>query len=252
MMKTTKKLLLLIFILPFILISCSNDDDDYGTIAYSRIGTVVNPEGKRSFDFKVDRDSALMRVRETYISNYTPKDGQRVWARFSILSEELKNSDHNYDVRLLNVYEILTKGIFDITPETQDSIGNDPIYIDDIWIANDYLNVQFRSSNDGRTAHYINLVPDKDRTTADGKVHLQFRHNANNDFNHRLGWGLVSFDLRSLKSATASAEYSIQIQVSAKEHNNPNAEYNLVYKFNGLDNKQHEIGQTDGATVYAQ
>ena len=36
------------------------------------------------------------------------------------------------------------KQIMDITPENKDSIGNDPIIVKDVWIANDMLNFKIR------------------------------------------------------------------------------------------------------------
>lgn len=176
---------------------CSNDDDSYDRY-WIDIATVENPQNSNEFFLRLD-DNTLLWTEESNFPTYKPADGQRVIANYSIVSDKHATGLYDYDVKLNDVYEVLTKGIFEISPETQDSIGNDSIYVSDIWVGSNYLNVEFVYQGFSKT-HFINLVSDTAKTyTDDGKVHLEFRHNANNDLGLYDRWGIVSFDISSLQ-----------------------------------------------------
>lgn len=113
--------------------------------------------------------------------------------------------DVDHLVKVNDMVEILTKGIFDLTPEKADSIGNDPIRIKDYWFTDDYLTIRFAYSG-GATIHYINLVRDVNNPeNEDGLPVLEFRHNRNDDPYHYLMHGTVSFNLASLKDEAATS-----------------------------------------------
>ncbi|MDD2284612.1 MAG: NigD-like protein [Paludibacter sp.] len=179
-------------------------DDDYSPDNYwVDIATVENPQKKSDFFLRLD-DSTRLWTEESDISNYRPSDGQRVIAYYSVLSDKRGTGYYDYDVKLNDVFEVLTKGIFKMTPEKQDSIGNDPVHVSDMWIGSKFLNVEFYYLGYSKT-HYINLVSDSTKTYADDKIHLEFRHNANNDDPFHKRWGIVSFDISSLQASTADS-----------------------------------------------
>jgi hypothetical protein len=143
------------------------------------------------------------------------------------LSVNNDGTSYDHKVRLNDLYEVLTKEIFNITAAIQDSIGNDQIAVSDIWIGSDYLNVEFNYAGYNKI-HYINLVSDSTKKYSDNKVHLEFRHNANNDYVTYSKWGIASFNLRSLQ-ANASAD-SINLVICTKEFGTPTDKtYNLTY-----------------------
>lgn len=220
-----KRFFLFLLIVPF-LASCNDDDqcslDDY----MIDIATVENPNQATNFYFTLD-DGERMWTAASELKYYRPKDGQRIIANYTILAERPASSTHGFDVRLNDAYEVLTKGIFNITPATQDSIGNDYISIRDMWICSDYLNVEFEYPGYNKT-HFINLVSDTSKTYTDGKVHLEFRHNDNGDYPNYFRWGIVSFNLRSLQT---SPNGSIGLVIHTKEFNLGEETYNLTYKF---------------------
>lgn len=200
------------FFLPALLIfalfavSCSNDtDDDFSLDKYwIDIVTVENPNNNNVFFMRQDNNTLLW-TAATNFPGYRPKDGQRIIANFTKLADKRLTDLYDYDVKLNDVYEVLTKGIFLITPQKQDSIGNDPIKILDMWIGRHYLNIEFSYWGYNKV-HYINLVSDVEKTYSDGKIHLEFRHNANNDDKIYNKWGMVSFDLSSLIAEHAGEE----------------------------------------------
>lgn len=205
-------------------------DDDYSPDNYwVDIATVDNQAQKSKFFLNLDDGSSLW-TEETNFSNYKPKDGQRVIAYYSVISDKRATDLYDYDVKLHDVYEVLTKGIFEMTPAKQDSIGNDSIYVSDMWVGSKYLNVEFYYYGWNKT-HFINLVSDTAKTyTDDGKVHLEFRHNANNDEPYHRRWGIVSFDISSLQSNTAdSVELVIHVNMPNQVEDKL---FNLTYRYN--------------------
>ena len=197
-MKTISKFLFFIALVSLSLSSCKKDDDGYSlNDVWRSIATVENSENESLFFFTSD-NGRRMWTAATLIPQYKPKDGQRIIAYYTILSDGPGNGSYQHDVRLNDAYTILTKGIFNITPATQDSIGHDPVKVEEIWIGSDYLNITFTYRGNDQI-HFINLVSDELIEYNDGKTHLEFRHNANSDAQTYSFSGIVSFDLKSLK-----------------------------------------------------
>lgn len=217
-----------------LLVACNPHDDENQVLSdFTSIATVDNPTQTSGFYFKLDNNDKMW-ITSTYFPYYSPKTGQRIIANYSILSVNNDGSTYNHKVQLNDFYEVLTKGIFNITPATQDSIGNDQISIDDIWIGSDYLNVEFTYPGYNKI-HYINLVADTAKKYTDNKIHLEFRHNANSDYATYSKWGIVSFKLKSLQANTTAD--SVNLVIHSKEFGTPTDKtYNLTYKFGQLGN----------------
>lgn len=211
-MKTLTKIIMVSLLIP-LLTACWNDDDKWDdSMTYQDIATVENPDSLSMFFFWLDNNK-LMKTQESNFSNYKPKDGQRIIAYYTILSNNNDTTVYDHNVKLLDVYNVLTKGIFNLTGATRDSIGNDSISIDDIWIGSDYLNVQF-AYNGYNKIHFINLVSDSSQVFTDGKTHLFFRHKANGDAPYYHRKGIVSFDLKSLQSGVLPSPVNLVIHVN--------------------------------------
>lgn len=229
MKKILKQIPLLFFAVLF-LIGCS--DEDYSPDNYwVDIATVENQQQKSRFFLNLDDGSSLW-TEESNFANYKPKDGQRVIAYYSVITDKRATGLYDYDVKLHDVYEVLTKDIFAMTPAKQDSIGNDSIYVSDMWIGSKYLNVEFYYYGWNKT-HFINLVSDSEKTYTDGKVHLEFRHNANNDEPYHRRWGIVSFDISSLQSNTAD---SVELVIHVNMPNQVEDKLvELTYRYNNTE-----------------
>lgn len=219
-----KRLFLIALLFPFLIACNDNHDNDYQNVL-TDIATVENPDQATKFGLLLD-DSTLLWAATSEVPYYRPKDGQRVIVDYSLLTNN-RDGKYKYDILINNVYEVLTKGIFNITATTQDSIGNDNINIKDMWIGGNFLNVEFVYPGYNAT-HYINLVADASKTYTDGKVHLEFRHNANNDYPEYNKWGIVSFNLKSLQTNTTD---SVQMVIHTKEFYSGDKKYNITYKF---------------------
>jgi len=228
-MKTVLKTILLSLFIPLFAACDFNDNDDYiSQNDYVDIATVKNPDSLSTFFFKLDNDK-LMWTAASNFYNYRPKNGQRIVAFYSVLSDKRATGLYDYDVRLNNVYPVLTKEIFQITTSKQDSIGNDSIFISEIWIGSDYLNVEFRYYGYNQI-HYINLVSDGSKMYTDGKTHLEFRHNANNDSPNYYRRGIVSFDLKTLQATTTNKIINLVIHVNVPNQVEEKT-YSLTYNF---------------------
>lgn len=109
---------------------------------------------------------------------------------------------YDYYVAINDIDTVLVKNIIPITPETADSIGNDPVNIIDMWTSDEYLTIQFEMQGAGEKKHMVNVVRDfslSDNPDKDNYMQLEFRHNMEDDpkIDRRL-WGVASFRLKDL------------------------------------------------------
>lgn len=212
--------------------SCFNDEGYSLDQFRVDIATVENPHRNNVFFLRLD-DNTLLWTAATNFINYRPRDGQRVLVNYTKLWDKKATALYDYDVRLNDVHEVLTKSVFNITPQTQDSIGNDSISVLNMWIGSHFLNVEFTFPGFNRI-HFINLVHDVTKVRSDGKIHLEFRHNANNDLPRFNRWGLASFDIRSLQqSGVDSVRLAVQVNVP---HRAAHQIYELTYHYGAPSN----------------
>ncbi len=221
-----KRIFLFLLIIP-LFVACNKEDEEVDQ-KIVKMGTVENPSQSTSFYFNQD-DSVRLWILSSDIKYYRPKNDQRVLLEYVILTDKPRGSSYDHDVKVTDVYEILTKNIFNITTATQDSIGNDPIAIRDMWVTNDYLNVEFIYPGYSKT-HFINLVRDAANPTTDNKVRLEFRHNANNDYPSFNISGIVSFDLRSLR-VTGSNSVDFVVHTKEFDYGSADKSYSFTYKY---------------------
>ena len=176
--------------------SCLNDDDENRGTRFT-IGT-IEVIGEKEYFFNLDDGDKMYPSDTTYIHNYTVENNQRVFIHFLPLEEDIPGYDYN--VKLIQLENILTKDIIPLTEETADSIGNDRINATSLWITGNYLNIehQFFHSNNPDKKHMLNLVINETAETPDPEDEyftLELRHNAYNDEQRTPGWGIVSFRL---------------------------------------------------------
>lgn len=216
------------FVFPFVAIAIfftafSCDDNNSGHYLFD-IAT-VEVQNDKTFVLRLDDGTRLCPVDLNVY--YTPKDRQRVFVNFTILSEKENSCD--YSIRINDIWDILTKSPILLTAENADSIGNDPVKVKSIWIGSDFLNVDFLFNYNGVKPHAINLVKNTLVTPPDdGKIHLEFRHNSYQSPSIRLYEGFVCFDLKSLRVPTAD---SVQLKIKVKEWDREKT-FDLVYRYN--------------------
>ncbi len=200
-MKTIR--LALIVIIASLFITSCNNDDGYSLGDYWI--TIGNIEGDDDNFIVVTDGGDRLYPSANAVPGYPLKDGDRLWVNYTILDDGKENSNIDYYVKINYFKDILTKGIFILTPENTDSIGHDPVWVtepdEDIWIVNDYLNIFFIYEGSPWIVHYINVVSDiNEPTTPEGVPILELRHNKNDDpYSEPPIKGFVSIDLTSLQ-----------------------------------------------------
>lgn len=236
-----KKYFLLLLLPLCALFSCLDNNDGYSLDKYwVDLATVDNPDKGSAFYLNLD-DGDRLWLAATNFYNYKPKTGQRIVAYYTLLSDKPEGSPYDHDAKLVDVYEVLTKKVFDIKPATQDSVGNDPIIANKLWIAQDHLNIEFSYRGDNKI-HFINLVKDPLQTYPDGKVHLEFRHNAYNDATSYERKGLVSFDLSPLKPNPAqNTTKFIELVIHVKDYDGKDNKHEMKYEFGTKSDKIKDI-----------
>lgn len=232
----TKILSIAFFVLFITAISCSkNDGYSLGTFRIS-IATVKLTNGN-SYSLILDNGKSLWPAASDIY--YKPVNNQRVFVNYTILSDELSGYDHY--VKVNDIWNILTKDVIELTTENADSIGHDPVNINEMWIGSDFLNIDFMFNFGRVRPHAINLVKNMSNTGGaidTDTVELEFRHNAYNSHEVRLIEGLASFDLKPLQKDDVD---SVNISILVKEFDKEK-KYNVVYRYNNeaLNNIQHE------------
>lgn len=217
--------LILIFLLP----ACNNLDDGY-SLNDSWIGFGLVKKDAVSYKTTVELDNGALLIPVTDYSKLNElKANDRVLTNFTILGENKNSSvQEQYNVQINSIRKILFKGIFNLSPEKEDSIGNDPIYIKDRWLTKNMLNFELAYKG-GEKIHYINLVrtPESMLNNTEPIV-LELRHNTNDDPEQLLLTAIVTFDLSSLKIAGKS---STKFKVIAKGFDEKISEFEGEYKY---------------------
>jgi hypothetical protein len=226
-----KKLFVLLLVgsLFSLMTGCDMDDDGYSVNdAWVGFGLVNKATISDSYTIVMD-DGEVLYPATNSILDKDVFSNERVLVNFSILGNK-DNPDHNeyYYVQINSLRKILYKGVFDITPAKEDSIGNDPIYVEDKWVKNNMLNFELKYWGGSKT-HFINLVKQTGAiNTANGPVVLELRHNSNDDMEEFPLSAFVSFDLSALKVA---GKNSTPFKVIAKGFDGKDFEYTGEYKY---------------------
>jgi len=225
-----KKLLILFMMgVMFTFSGCDMDDDGYSLDeAWVGFGLVQVDADASILQIAMDDGEVLFPLLNDY-AWHGLKNNDRVLVNFTILgNKKTENHDEHYYVKINSIRKILFKGILDITPAIEDSIGNDPITVKDKWIKGNLLNFELKYYG-GSKVHYINLVKQPGVINLDnGPIVLELRHN-NRDENEGIPLSaMVTFDLSSLK---VQGKTSIPFKIIAKGFNNNNFEYTGEYKY---------------------
>lgn len=188
-------LTMMMVVIPF-LQSC--DDDGYSLGGFVvRMATVRVVSGD-TYYLEIDNGQKLWPAA-TQIYWYKPVDGQRVWADFTLLSDQIPETDYSHAIRVNYLFNILTKPVDELTAENEEAIGNDPAYITDMWVGSNYLNMEIVLNIPYDQPHRVSLV----ENTLDGNpvideegyVCLEYRFKREKDISNSGRISYVSFNL---------------------------------------------------------
>jgi len=204
-----------------------NDDDGYSLDnAWIGFGLVNKTEGADDLTILMD-DGEVLYPTAGFLGDL--KNNERVLTNFTILgNRDNENHDEEYFVRINSFRKILYKGILELTPAIDDSIGNDPIAVKDCWIKKNLLNFELKYYG-GETVHYINLLKRIGIAQSESEpLVLELRHNKNSDSHSYPLSAIVTFDLSSLK---VEGKNSVPFKIVAKDFDGKDFEYSGNYKY---------------------
>ena len=205
----------LLCLLTFTTFTACDDDDDNFTY-YADMATVKELDGQ--WILQSDNCGKLVPDNSSIIKlNDAAKDGQRVIAAFNFFNEE-NSRNSSRSIELYDIYRVLTKDLYQMPAEKEDSIGDDRINITNMWIANDHLNIQYQIHYDDTSnkSHMLNLIVNEaadDKNDKEDYLTLEFRHNAYGEAQRKLGPGIVSFRLNNIRQL-AEGKRGLNIRVN--------------------------------------
>ncbi|MGL4851106.1 MAG: hypothetical protein ACRC3Z_00405 [Phocaeicola sp.] len=179
--------------------SCLNDGD--ATNYFTELGTVrvvASDANLAVVEGDVYGKSTI--TNSNVLSHYEANsEGQRIMYTFS---EDQTSQSVTTDqvIRIYELYRVLTKPMDVLNAGEEDVYGDDKVNIVSYYLSDEHLNIQFQLLAQDRTIkHRISLV-DTEGAYVDeqGYLHLEFRHNAENDRPVQLNWGFVSYTLNSI------------------------------------------------------
>lgn len=206
-MKKNKLSLLFIITLSCLLFSCDNSDNE--PTIYQTLSTVRVLDNSK-YLFIADEDTLY--PKET-INSYEAEDGQRALIRFQFI--EPKTSNYDADINVINIQNYLTKNVIDLTPENQDSIGNDISKPYHISLSKDeYLNIATYIPI-SETPVLVNLINNTLETPNDNFTHLEFRMNNKSSSYNSIGKTIICFKLGNY--APSITGKSIKLKIKTEE-----------------------------------
>ncbi|MFO7369172.1 MAG: NigD-like C-terminal domain-containing protein [Bacteroidales bacterium] len=213
------RLILAAFFIAILVVGCKQEED---ITYYQTLGVLQKTED--STIIEADNNSRLL-IENSSNLPATVKDDDRVFLYFSINDGPLPSGiDHLIDI--YSIEKVPVKPVFEITSYDEDSIGNDPLNVSGLWVAKDYLNLNFVFLG-GTKTHLINLVKYPGELSSD-TIDLEIRHNDQDDNATNNLAGFLSFDLTSLQD---EGKDSVTLCVKAREYDNRIFENCYTYKY---------------------
>lgn len=210
--------------------SCDLDEDGYslGNI-WVDFGLVESNEDGSDFLIRVDDGYAIIPVNQNQIDSEEYSNNTRVIVNYTIVGDKVTDGDNQqYYAKINQLRKVLYKDVIDITPEIEDSIGNDPIHVENVWVSEHMLNFRLQYFGSSKI-HFVNLVKQPGEITADNlPVELELRHNTNGDDPDYTMSAYVTFDLSSLQ---IEAQDSVSFVVKATDFDDQKFTFEGVYKY---------------------
>jgi len=205
-----------------LLLSCNkNDDENYslGKI-WINMGLVdtINTMGY-NFVIYADNGDTLLPVANA-VKHFETFNNQRVIVNYTKLGD-MGDSSKVFYVKINNLNNVLYKHIVEENKIDDDSLGNDPVNITEMWTNKNMLNIEFSYWGEYKT-HFINLeLTDNDSDNAE----LVFRHNSTNDNMSYYYNAIVTFNLEKIKIEGQN-------------------ERNFIVKWTDYENVEHQMNGT--------
>lgn len=181
--------------------SC-NDDDGYSVGDMGIDWVTVHVEGDGLYTYTGDTWGTMWPAASGIFGRKLV-EGQRAILYFNPLADDF--SGYDVAIKPEAIQPFLTKSVETLTSANASDYSNDPTYVEDIWIASNYLHVYFLQKLPAEKLHRVSLVHDEalPEVGDDGYIHLEYRYNTYGDTLNVANEGLVCFNLNTLPLAQA-------------------------------------------------
>jgi hypothetical protein len=230
-----KKIVLgVLVVIAMVFTSCLDDDGDY-SLGDMWVGFgVLTGDEPGSYNMVMDNGDKLVPVASNSPGWQNRFDsGDRVLVNYTILDDDTTGTQDLYYVKVNEIDDILMKGIMELTPENADSIGNDPIIVEEYWMTDSLLSFKLKYWGGYGKVHYLNLVREEgDLSAGDQPFQLELRHNANDDQKEIQYTAFVSFSLNSLRLPELD---SVSFEFSSTDYEGTTHSNSAVFNYEDLE-----------------
>lgn len=207
------------FFIAVLVVGCKQEED---ITYYQTLGVLQKTED--STIVEADNNTRLLVENSSNLPS-TVKDDDRVFLYFSFNDGPVPAGiDHLIDI--YSIEKVPVKPVFEMITYAEDSIGNDPLDVSGLWVAKDFMNLNFLFYG-GTKTHLINLVKYPGELSSD-TIDLEIRHNDQDDNGSSYLAGFMSFDISSLQ---VEGKDSVTLCLKAKEYDNRIFEKCYTYKY---------------------
>lgn len=222
-----------ILIINIFLSSCNDNGYDLGEFCIS-YGILQKEDN--NFTILLDEGPVLQPVTPVLENDFF-QDNDRILVDFTLLQHADSTAPYDYYAKINDIYKILTKDIITYSAGLTDSLGHDPVHINDLWIINGYFTFDFSFTGGQSGAKHLITLAKHPEKTADNRILLDFRHNAFGDHSPYQYRGLIAFPVGGI-SETLSDSIPLQIQY---EGNDQTEFINITWYINpALQNRKEE------------
>ncbi|MDR1414206.1 MAG: NigD-like protein [Odoribacteraceae bacterium] len=192
----TKQLTTCVSLVFAMAVACT-DEPDYDTF-FLASGTVENSLAG-TLTIVLDDNDTTLRVTESAVPIEFFKEDMRLFVNYSILERATPGEAFHYVARVNQAREIPTKGVS--WEPASDTTANDPVAIENYWLARDFLTFKYRVRGTTAVAHGLDLFFRQSNDAEQGAeplVFLDLRHDALGDTGTESLTNYISFSLRDV------------------------------------------------------
>ena len=199
-----KKYSYLLLLLIVIFTGCIKDDYEETKVTIYQLADVITSES--GLLLKVTDDRIL--YDPNFVSDVEVNIGDRLIIAYTIDEVTEDNPDYDYVIGISNFGFITVKDILTVDDVSRDTLTQEPVTINSLWIADKYLNVEFEFLGYDEQKHYFELAYDTANQIENQFVfdfiHISKETNSNESF-----YSILSFDLSTFDFGEAAQPYNI-------------------------------------------
>jgi hypothetical protein len=189
-----KQVIYLFAFIILLLAACEKEE-----IKHFETGTIVDYAGSGSCGIIIELDNGDRIQPLYYPDGFIFSSGQRVLVEYSILPNIIPTCDRGLASNISYIEELSCTPYVDLYFSNYDSLGRDPVIIQEIFVDGNCLQIKLSYSGGCKT-HTIDLARMHQWFSGSPSIPVfEIRHNANNDMCEALFTRELRFDLSNLR-----------------------------------------------------